>query len=89
MDQVLGPLNLLDKEHLDVQIQTENCQNSGLSPEIYWIILAHTKLNIFWQEEEFLNVYSLVKNVTLNHLVSEKPKKLERSIMAIVVRTRD
>ena len=67
----------------------EDCQKSGLLPEILQIILAHTKLSIFWQEEEFLNVYSLVKNVTLNHFVSEKLKKLEHSIMAIVVRTRD
>ena len=67
----------------------EDWQKSGLLTEILQIILANTKLNTFWQEEEFLNVYSQVKNVTLNHLVSEKPKKLDRSIMAIVVRTRD
>jgi len=84
MDQVLGPLNLLDKEHLDVQIQTENCQNSGLSPEIYWITLAHTKLNNFWREEKLMKLYSPGKIVTMNHLVSEKLKKLEHSIMAIV-----
>ena len=87
MDQVLGPLNLLDKEHLDVQIQTENCQNSGFSPEIYWITLAHTKLNNFWREEKLMKLYSPGKIVTMNHLVSEKLKKLVHSIMAIVVST--
>ena len=87
MDQLLGLLNLSAKEYLVVQIQTENCQNSGLLPEIYLIILARTKLNNFWQEEKLMKLYSPDKIVTMNHLVSEKLKKLEHSIMAIMVST--
>ena len=67
----------------------EDCQKSGLLPEILPITLAHTTLNNFWLEGKLMKLYLPVKTATMNHLVSEKLKNLEHSIMAIVVSTRD
>ena len=67
----------------------EDYQKNGLLPEILTIILVHTKLNNFWQEEKLMNLYSPVKTATMNHLASEKLENLEHSITEIVVSTRD
>ena len=67
----------------------EDYQKNGLLPEILTIILVHTKLNNFWQEEKLMNLYSPVKTATMNHLASEKLENLEHSITAIVVSIRD